>query len=55
MAEAGGYERHTVAIEVPEFMAQLPARAVAGHGEAEYSEGPDRTFVMQTDCAFAAV
>jgi hypothetical protein len=40
---------------VPELTTQLPARAATGHGEGEYSEGPERTFVVQTDGALADV
>lgn len=44
-----------VATVVPEFTTQLPTRPAAGQGEGEYSDGPDRTFVVQTDGALAAV
>lgn len=53
--EAGGYERRMVATVVPEFTTQLPTRAAEGQGDGEYSDGPDRTFVVQTDGALAAV
>jgi len=53
--EAGGYERRIVWTVVPAFTTQLPTRAATGHGDEEYSDGPERTFVMQTDGALAAV
>lgn len=55
VAEDGAYERSTVATVVPALTTQLPARPATGHGEGEYSDGPERTLVVQTDGAFAAV
>jgi hypothetical protein len=55
VAAAGGYERKIVVTVVPEFTRQLPTRAAAGHGEVEYSDGPERTLVVQTEGAVAAV